>query len=412
MPESGKRHACLVTPGHLSTNPRLVKEADALHEAGFQVSVVAARFLPWADRADREFDGRPWPVHRCDFGPLASKGRWLAQGASRRLQLALWRRFGGSGRLAEGAFHPAAAALRRLVGEVRADIYLAHNLAALPAAGRAAVRHGGRLGFDAEDFHLGEIRDEAKRERQLVRALEEAWLPKCAHLTAASPGIGEALVEAYGVPPPTVVLNVFPLAEAPPSRIASTMEPGPSLYWFSQTIGPGRGLECAVQALAQTRSKPHLHLRGLLVPGYDEKLLELARQLGVEDRVHFLPPVAPGEIVRDAAHFDVGLAAELTTFANRRIALTNKTFVYLLAGVPTVLSSTPAQAALAAGLGAAARLYEVDDPSALAVALDDLLLDREHLDQARAEAWRLARSRYCWDLEKERFLASVERALR
>jgi hypothetical protein len=35
----------LVTPGHLSTNPRLVKEADALAAAGYQVSVVSARFI-------------------------------------------------------------------------------------------------------------------------------------------------------------------------------------------------------------------------------------------------------------------------------------------------------------------------------------------------------------------------------
>ena len=33
---------CLVTPAHLASNPRLVKEADALHAAGYRTHVVAA----------------------------------------------------------------------------------------------------------------------------------------------------------------------------------------------------------------------------------------------------------------------------------------------------------------------------------------------------------------------------------
>ena len=35
---------CLLTPGHLSTNPRLTKEADALVSAGFEVCVLAADY--------------------------------------------------------------------------------------------------------------------------------------------------------------------------------------------------------------------------------------------------------------------------------------------------------------------------------------------------------------------------------
>jgi hypothetical protein len=34
---------CLVTPGHLGSNPRIVKEADALTEHGYQVHVVFAQ---------------------------------------------------------------------------------------------------------------------------------------------------------------------------------------------------------------------------------------------------------------------------------------------------------------------------------------------------------------------------------
>src|SRR5829696_8064623 len=69
------KHICLITPGHLSTNPRTVKEADALVGAGFEVTVIAADYLPWAQETDKTFSGRPWrTVPPVRFGPTAP---WL-----------------------------------------------------------------------------------------------------------------------------------------------------------------------------------------------------------------------------------------------------------------------------------------------------------------------------------------------
>ena len=52
---------CLVTTGQPACNPRLVKEADALAEAGFDVHVVAAYSADWATDADRDLvKSRRW----------------------------------------------------------------------------------------------------------------------------------------------------------------------------------------------------------------------------------------------------------------------------------------------------------------------------------------------------------------
>ena len=37
------KRLCLVSPGHPASNPRLVKEAAALHGAGYDVTVVCGR---------------------------------------------------------------------------------------------------------------------------------------------------------------------------------------------------------------------------------------------------------------------------------------------------------------------------------------------------------------------------------
>mgnify|MGYP000111215627 CR=1 FL=1 len=63
---------CLVTPGHPSKNPRLVKEADALVESGYEVSVVAGDYHPWGHDADEQYVK---VRHRPDMEtPIKNKG--------------------------------------------------------------------------------------------------------------------------------------------------------------------------------------------------------------------------------------------------------------------------------------------------------------------------------------------------
>ena len=114
---------------------------------------------------------------------------------------------------------------------------------------------------------------------------------------------------------------------------------------------------------------------------------------------------------RLAAIHDIGLVGETGHTLNRRIALTNKQFSYLLAGIPTVMSDIPAHRAFAADCAGAAFLYTANDASSLAAALDFLLESPERLAQARAAAFRLAQDRFNWDREQHVATASVAAAL-
>ena len=118
---------------------------------------------------------------------------------------------------------------------------------------------------------------------------------------------------------------------------------------------------------------------------------------------------APAEMVRLAADYDVGLSLETDVSENRRICLTNKIFTYLLAGVPVIMSDTPAQELLAPDLGQAARLCTLADPAGLAAILDALASAPARAEASQA-AWRLGRERYNWDREQEVLLQSVAAA--
>ena len=87
------------------------------------------------------------------------------------------------------------------------------------------------------------------------------------------------------------ILNVFPLSNAPqtPAFDRSCNENSTlSIYWFSQTIGPGRGLEQILKAMARMRSHAKLSIRGSDYMGYSARLKALAAELNVTDKLRFL----------------------------------------------------------------------------------------------------------------------------
>ncbi|MCS4119422.1 glycosyltransferase involved in cell wall biosynthesis [Salinibacter ruber] len=391
-----------------------MKEADALTQAGYDVKVVACKYQEWADEADASFSDRDWSIHWVHYGRMASRPRDLWQRVRRRASKELVGIMGTQSGLTERAFHYAIPELTRRVQQISADLYIAHNLAALPVADRAAQAHNAALGFDAEDFHRGELPDtpENALERRITSDLEERYIPRCDYVTAASEGIGNAYADTLNVEPPTTILNVFPWSEreqdVPKTALDSEVPNGKrSLYWFSQTIGPDRGLEDALRALPSLPDDVILSLRGQWSPGYEDAFRRQAERLGVADRIWHLDLVPPDELISRTAQHDVGLALEPGFSENNKIAISNKLFTYLLSGVPIVATDTPGQRPVAEDLSEVARLYAPGAIEAFSECVAELLASSGLSERAL----QVARDRYCWEEEQSEFLSVVEDVL-
>lgn len=404
---------CLVTPGHLTSTPRLLKEANALHAAGYRVHVVHGSNYPANIAADDEIARRaPWT--RTVVPALGGTGVFL-----RKLRRHLAARLVthpafANAQNAARVVHADTFALAAAAAAVDAHYYLGHCVAGLAAAAFAAERTRAHFGFDLEDFHDAELLEmeitPARRVAQ--RLIQASFLPTARHLTAASPLIAAEYQRCYGVEAATV-LNVFPLADAP----VAPVDPGPisperpaRLYWFSQTVGPHRGIEEVIAVMGRMRTPAELHLRGHAAPDFQNELRQLAERSGVARPLVFHPFAATDEMARLAASADLGLSTEQREPVNRDLCLTNKVFVYLLAGVPQLMTNTRAQTALASELGAAALLGDFADPAAVALQLDAYFADPARIAAARAEAWRLGQTRFNWDHEKELVLRAVKKA--
>jgi len=119
----------------------------------------------------------------------------------------------------------------------------------------------------------------------------------------------------------------------------------------------------------------------------------------------------PDELVAVAAQYDVGLALEQPVSRNREICLTNKIFIYLLAGNVVIATDTMGQRPIVKEIGQAGRLYKQGDIKCLAEGLKKWALDRGALKIAREKAWTMGEKYYNWDIEKKKFLPIVEKTL-
>jgi hypothetical protein len=403
---------CIVSPGNLASNPRVLKEAGALHDAGYGVTTIVCNYTGELRGVDDGIVARvPWKVVRVPR-PFGERAVTMAAGRLARLVATVGARIPPS--LAALACGGPVATLRDAALAVPADLYIAHYVAGLAATAPVARRHSAMLGFDAEDFHSGEGTggvDEAFR-MKMIETIERAALPSCAYATAAAPLIAKAYAARYGIAP-TTVLNVFPLDMAPAVSQTGAAAHAPvqlRTYWFSQTIGLDRGLQPFLQAMARAKSRVTLDVRGGNQWSGGDRLMALARELGIADCVSILPKAPPDQMVTLAAAYDLGLSLETDVSENRGLCLTNKIFTYLLAGIPTLMSDTPAQRALASDLGAAAVLVSLADPAAIAAALDRLAGSPAGLAEAKGAAWQLGHERYNWDVEKDVLLKAVAQA--
>jgi hypothetical protein len=401
---------CLITPGHVSSTPRLAKSADALAEAGYRVRVVTGSPFPPADALDA---GVLATAH-WDHTPIEGRGgpgRWVRKILRRaaRMRIAAGQTPGAG--IAARALFAESGRLASSAARFPAQLFIGHGIAGLSAAAFAADARGCAYGFDIEDFHDEETEEAMADpvERRARHAVQSNLLPGCRTLTCSAPLICRLYTAIYDVRP-SVILNVFPLSQAcsGPVQGATFSEDRPVIfYWFSQTVGPGRGLEKAIAILAAMKTPAELHLRGFVAPHYSGRLRAVAQSAGLRKPLKFLEPGPPNEMARLAGAADIGLSIEESQPLNRDICLTNKIFIYLLAGIPQLLSDTSAQRALAPDLGDAALPCSLARAQETAAMLDQFFADPRRPAAARDAAMELSRRRFCWDVEKHVLLDAV-----
>jgi glycosyltransferase involved in cell wall biosynthesis len=398
--------------GHLCTAPRPQKEAETLANAGHNVTVRGLWFDPELVKRDRLLmTNKKWRFEPIiDFQPTHHL-RSLRIRLQGRLAKERFQRF--------GTFAPAllgygAKAMLTAARQARADLTIVHSEAGL-WVGNRLLDEGFRVGVDFEDWFSEDLlpKERAARPIAQLKALESRLVRECTYCLTTSHAMAEALAEAYQAPKPTVIYNAFPWAEREQIDHQKRDRPHltlPSLHWFSQTIGPGRGLENLFQALPHLKIPVEIHLRGNY-PESARQWLEPLVPSGWRDHLFIHPSVPNGELLSRIAEHDIGLALEIPYCFNKQFTASNKLFQYLQAGLAVIATDTAGQREILSQQPAIGRLISTNNPVALAQALKDLFGDPERLTAAKAASLQATKEQFCWEKQAKSLLSIAELAL-
>lgn len=368
----------------VATDTRVLREAGTLVDAGHEVHVIG-KSVPEGYQ----------PPEGVTVSSLGSSSVFRAEGgqslAARRLPLhvrfARWvllpqHRNSAFGRWAAGAV---------AVGRTLAfDVVHAHDFTALEAGSTLATERGVPLVYDTHELWSGRPRQhrptpwQDARERRL-----EARLGGSASVVlTVGDGVAEELRRRYGWTHVTVVRNTFVRAAGGPPET-------PTGAVYAGRLAPWRELE--VIAAASPRSPVPITLIG---PADETWLASFDAGTAV-----VRPPVPVERVTALLQEAGIALVTHGDRFENLRLALPNKAFQAVAAGVPIVATDVGELATLVRdhGLGT---LYPPGDVDGFAEALDAVVRDYP----AWCERVALARARLEWSADAE-VLRTVYRGL-
>lgn len=405
---------CILTQSHLCRNPRVVKEANTLSKAGFEVSILTTFTYPGLLEEDLKLIDNKRIAYKGVINMIpgqASDWYRLKERLKRRVAGEFISRFGIENKYALGYdYH---ANLRAAVAE-RADMYTCHQEMST-VIGVRLLKKGFNVAFDFEDWYSHDLLPEANKSRpiKLLEKNEKFALNNASLTYTTSESLASALAVFAGSERPKVLHNVFPWAER--SYMDGLFKDRsdtdrPSIHWYSQTIGPGRGLEFLVESLAEIETPLDLHLRGNLFGSFKDELINLfPAEKG--HRLYFHPLVPHLELLSRIAEHDIGLAIEEYVPDSRNLTITNKILQYLLAGIAVVATDTSGQKEVASLAGNAVFLFTNKDKKSFVTTINQLLKDKLTLVEAKKDALRLAEEMFCWERQEQNLVDWVTKVI-
>lgn len=301
----------------------------------------------------------------------------------------------------------------KAVAQWRPDLVHAHDANTLTVAMRVQRRRGTPFVYDAHELWEERNAQRGERARRAERKLLDRATALMAGSVTVSPGIQDWMTERYDLSEPPVLVRNIPRAPTRAhdasagslrERAGLTEESRVAVYVGGITTG--RGIDEAIEAIAQLPDDVHLVLLGQGSPENIAFFGALAVRLGVADRVHFAGSVESDSVSAAIADADVSLVYTQPKNLSYRLSLPNKLFESVHAGLPVVASDLPDVRALVEQYGFG-ELCEPDDVASLAEAVERVVA---HSDDLRAAA-AAAASSLSWENEMERLFALYQSIL-
>ncbi|MDN5789280.1 MAG: glycosyltransferase family 4 protein [Micrococcales bacterium] len=301
------------------------------------------------------------------------------------------------------------------------DVLHAHDVHLVGIASRAVARRRARgqvagWVYDSHEFVAGLsiYGGRTVRRRAAYLDLESEYIHDADAVVTVTEPLAQKLRKEYRLArTPAVVMN-SPVLGAGTRDVETTIRErigladDVPLVVYSGGVTAVRGVDTALEALVELTD---VHLAVVAVPHKAIRSARLlasrAAQLGVTDRLHLLDPVAPDEVSAFVTSADVGILP-LHHYGSHEVALANKLFEYLHAGLPVLVSDCRAQARFVTE-HEVGEVHAAQDTASFVAALRSMLARLPQLrGRIAADAELLVP--YAWD-RQEAVLREVYRGL-
>jgi glycosyltransferase involved in cell wall biosynthesis len=343
----------------LGNDQRVHRVATTLMEMGFEVCLVGR-----LRRSSKPLDARPYATKRIRYYIESGKFFYLAYA----VRMFWWLLF------------------------QRVDVLLANDMDTLLPNFLVAKLRRKKLVYDSHEYWT-EIPELI--ERPLTRSiwlwLERRLFPRVDAAYTVNESIAKIYREAYRVPV-GVVRNL-------PFRQVSTEVAGPKerLLIYQGALNIGRGIELMIEAM---RYLPDYKLLIAGVGDIADPLQKLANARPYKAQITFTGFLPPAQLRAHTRRAMLGLSLEADRGASYRLALPNKLFDYIQAGVPVIVSDLPEMAAVVQQHGVGEVLAaSARKPESLAAQIKALCEDIEKYE-AMVVACREAAVELVWENEQ------------
>jgi len=344
-------------------------EVETLAAAGFRVEIIAT-----TEGSSESFHG--CPIHRI------SQWRW----PTRKLRFL--------------QFNLLAA---RIGGKLNADIFHAVDLDTLQAAMWAAEKRNKPVIYEARELYT-ELESLAGRNavKRFWRMLERRLIQRARKIITINGSIANELCKRYGIGKPAIIRNValIPENKNPKDLHAVCGIPREwKILLYQGVLRRGQGLHTALDIMAHLKNTALVYLGdGPL----GASLKARANQMGMNDKVRFIGRVSPDDLVNYTTSADVGLLLMEDIALNNRLALPQKLFQYLVAGVPQIVTSMPELESFVTAEGTGLVLHP-ERPDDMAEKIGHFLFSDDAFQRAKSNCLRSA-LKHNWKLESEKLV--------
>ncbi len=297
------------------------------------------------------------------------------------------------------------------------DVIHAHDIYCLPAGVVLAKQFNAKLVYDAHEYEPARATKNPSNGSNFAENLEDDCLPFVDYMITVSSSIADLYAKRFK-DSPTLILNAPEIdvdymdsrkekaLDQLSIRAQANVADGAPLIIFTGGIQMShRGLDKVLEALVhlpevKLASMGPRHLRN------DKWFMSVAHDLGVDDRVTLLPPVAAPDVPVAISTADLAICPFQNVSLNHRYAMPNKLFEAAFAGVPICVSDLPEMRRFAESLGFG-RAMDETDPQSIAEAIRDVLDHPERFTLSvdnRRKLWET----YSWPAQAKKLAALYE----